>query len=151
MLRMSATDCDPRVIYRLPTDASAPSATRSVGPLGSSSFSLPTVERRWQKWRTAARALMSPILGRVHHEVLHNFFKSLLNPKDSAASPVALEVSTGEAARKPRATWPMMSGNSTGATGASSSRDSQRIRMRYWAEDGYWDEPPIWRLLLMYR
>jgi len=38
-------DRDPRGIFLTPTDASAAPPTGLVGPLGSSSFSLPTVER----------------------------------------------------------------------------------------------------------
>ena len=38
-------DRDPRGIFRTPTDASAAPAAGLVGPLGASSFSLPTVER----------------------------------------------------------------------------------------------------------
>ncbi|KAH9967043.1 dynein light intermediate chain-domain-containing protein [Lactifluus volemus] len=38
-------DRDPRGIFRSPVDPSAPPAAGLVGPLGSSSFSLPTVER----------------------------------------------------------------------------------------------------------
>jgi len=136
-------DRDPRGIFRTPTDASAP-APGIVGPLGSSSFSLPTVERALAEMEGAsagatlggglrrAGAPTSPTLGSApsptQHEVLQNFFKSLLNPKDRAASPGTSAVSPGAggtaAAAKPAATGPRTSSGSTGG-GASGSGESQ--------------------------
>ncbi|KAN0140374.1 Dynein light intermediate chain (DLIC) domain containing protein [Lactarius tabidus] len=123
-------DRDPRGIFRTPTDASAAPAAGLVGPLGSSSFSLPTVERALAEMEGSSGATLgglgrragaptSPILGSApsptQHEVLQNFFKSLLNPKDRAASP-------GTSA--PPATGPRTSSGSTGG-GASGSGGSQ--------------------------
>ncbi|KAH8984242.1 dynein light intermediate chain-domain-containing protein [Lactarius akahatsu] len=117
-------DRDPRGIFRTPTDASAPPAAGLVGPLGSS-------------WRASsagtslgglglgkrAGAPTSPILGsapsptgQTQHEVLQNFFKSLLNTKDRAASP-------GTSAPPP--TGPRTSGGGAGGGGTSTSGDSQ--------------------------
>jgi len=76
---------------------------------------------RCRRWRAAAARVLllavsldrrtgaptSPILGGApsptQHEVLQNFFKSLLNPKDRAASPGTSAVSPGAAPGKPRA------------------------------------------------
>ncbi|KAN0140377.1 hypothetical protein V8E53_001586 [Lactarius tabidus] len=95
-------DRDPHGIFRTPTDASAAPAAGLVGPLCSSSFSFPTVERalvetgeavapRFGVLGRGASAPTSPIPGSMpnptQHEVLENFFKRLLNPKDCAASP----------------------------------------------------------------
>ena len=55
----------------------------------------------------------------TQHEVLQNFFKSLLNPKDRAASPGA--AAPGKAPR----TGPRTSGGGAGGSGASASGDSQ--------------------------
>jgi hypothetical protein len=80
-----------------------------------------------------AGAPTSPILGSApsptQHEVLQNFFKSLLNPKDRAASPGTSAVSPGAAGTatasgKPPATGPRTSSGSTGG-GASGSGGSQ--------------------------
>jgi dynein light intermediate chain 1 len=87
-------DRDPRSIFRTPTDASAPPAAGLVGPLGLSSFSLPTVERALAEMEGSssgatpggglgcAGAPTSPIIGDApspaQHEVLQNFFKSLI-------------------------------------------------------------------------
>ncbi|KAF8261673.1 dynein 1 light intermediate chain [Lactarius quietus] len=134
-------DRDPRGIFRTPNDASAPPTAGLVGPLGSSSFSLPTVERALAEMEGSSGgatlglgrrsgAPTSPILGSApsptQHEVLQNFFKSLLNPKDRAASPGTSAVSpgAGTAAGKPAATGPRTSSGSTGG-GASGSGDSQ--------------------------
>jgi hypothetical protein len=107
-------DRDPRGIFRTPTDASAAPAAGLVGPLGSSSFSLPTVERALAEMEGSSGATLgglgrragaptSPILGSApsptQHEVLQNFFKSLLNPKDRAASPGTSAVSPGAGLR----------------------------------------------------
>jgi len=79
-----------------------------------------------------AGAPTSPILGSApsptQHEVLQNFFKSLLNPKDRAASPgtsAVSAVSPGAAPGKPPATGLRTSGAGAGASGASASGDSQ--------------------------
>lgn len=132
-------DRDPRGIFRTPTDASAPAAGL-VGPLGSSSFSLPTVERALAEMEgntvgglgKRAGAPTSPILGsapsptgQTQHEVLQNFFKSLLNTKDRAASPGTSAVSPGAAAGKPPPTGPRTSGGGAGTGGASASGGSQ--------------------------
>ncbi|KAI0258485.1 dynein light intermediate chain-domain-containing protein [Gloeopeniophorella convolvens] len=111
-------DRDPRGIFRSPTDAPAAGL---VGPLGASSFSLPTVERALAEMEhnagTASASasasgaskrpagLASPTAGgtgQIQHEVLQNFFKSLLNTnsKDRAASPASAGASPGGAAAK---------------------------------------------------
>ena len=76
-----------------------------------------------------AGAPTSPIPGGApsptQHEVLQNFFKSLLNPKDRGASPGNSAVSPGVAAGKPAVTGPRTSGGAAGASGASASGDSQ--------------------------
>ena len=136
-------DRDPRSIFRTPTDASAPRAAGLVEPLGSSSFSLPTVERALAKMEASSMevtlgglrrggAPTSPSLGSApsptQHEVLQNFFKSLLSPKDRAASPGTSAVSPGATAApagKPVATGPMTSSGSAGGGGASESGGSQ--------------------------
>ncbi|KAH9036025.1 dynein light intermediate chain-domain-containing protein [Lactarius deliciosus] len=138
-------DRDPRGIFRTPTDASAPPAAGLVGPLGSSSFSLPTVERALAEMEGSsagtslgglglgkrAGAPTSPILGsapsptgQTQHEVLQNFFKSLLNTKDRAASPGSA-VSPGATVGKPPPTGPRTSGGGAGGGGTSTSGDSQ--------------------------
>ena len=91
-------DHDPRGIFLTPTVASAPPAARLVGALGLSSFSLPTAKRvlaemegRSMGGLRRGGAPTSPSLGSApsptQHEVLQDIFKSLLNPKDRAASP----------------------------------------------------------------
>ncbi|KAN0140383.1 hypothetical protein V8E53_001592 [Lactarius tabidus] len=136
-------DRDPRGIFRTPTDASAAPAAGLVGPLGSSSFSLPTVERALAEMEGSSGATLgglgrragaptSPILGSApsptQHEVLQNFFKSLLNPKDRAASPGAgipgTAAASGSGSGKPAAAGPRTSSGSTGG-GASGSWGSQ--------------------------
>jgi hypothetical protein len=149
-------DRDPRGIFRTPTDASAPPAAGLVGPLGSSSFSLPTVERALAEMegassgatlggglRRAGGAPTSPILGGApsptQHEVLQNFFKSLLNPKDRAASPGTSAVSpgaAGTAAGKPAATGPRTSSGSAGASGSGESQTDADADTGSGAEDG---------------
>lgn len=81
------------------TFSSLPDAQRGlVGPLGASSFSLPTVERALAEMESSfgrradvgGLTLTSHIFWRtspMQHEVLQNFFESLLNPEDRAASP----------------------------------------------------------------
>jgi dynein light intermediate chain 1 len=109
-----------------------PPAAGLVGPLGSSSFSLPTVERALAEMEGGsgttlgigkrAGAPTSPIIGsapsptgQTQHEVLQNFFKSLLNTKDRAVSPGTSAVSPGTGtSRGPR--------TSGGGAGAGSSQ-----------------------------
>jgi dynein light intermediate chain 1, cytosolic len=117
-------DRDPRGAFRNPADLTA-AAAGIVGPLGSSSFNLPTVERaltdmeigigggaaaanpehsrrltrnsaglvpvgttvppgRGPGSPTPAAASPSPTSGQTQHEVLQNFFQSLLSSKDRA-------------------------------------------------------------------
>ena len=64
----------------------------------------------------------------MQHEVLQNFFKSLLNPEERAASPVTSAVSPGAttaATGKPAATGPRTSSGSGGSGGTSESGGSQ--------------------------
>jgi len=128
-------DRDPRGAFlRSPVDASAPPAAGLVGPLGPSSFSLPTVERALAEMEGSGMgttlgvgkrgAPTSPIIGsapsptgQTQHEVLQNFFKSLLNTKDRAASPSGSGVSPGAGAGKAGPTGPRTSGGGGGATG----------------------------------
>jgi dynein light intermediate chain 1 len=94
---------DPRGIFRTPTDVSAAPAAGLVGPLDASSFSLLTVEHAGAPASSTLGNAPSP----TQHEVLQNFFKSLLNPKDHAASPGTSVASLGTAATasgKPPAT-----------------------------------------------
>ena len=96
----------PRGLFRPTTDGSAPPATGLVNPLGSSSFSRPTIERAPAEMESSstgaapsnprlghgrrAGALTSHILGSAasptQHEVQQNLFKDLLNHKDRAAN-----------------------------------------------------------------
>jgi len=132
-------DRDPRGAFRNPTDTAAAGI---VGPLGSSSFNLPTVERalsemeaglgtsalnastagdgaRKSSQRGAAGAGMtnhagrppssptigtspSPTGGQTQHEVLQNFFQSLLSSRDRGASAAV------------RSTVPKTNGNTSG-------------------------------------
>ncbi|KAF8256827.1 hypothetical protein EI94DRAFT_1836480 [Lactarius quietus] len=118
---------NPRGIFHTPNDASAPPAAGLVGPLGSSPFSLPTVERALREMEgSCAGATVG--LGAMQHEVSKNRFKSLPNPKDRAASPGASAVSPGtvNAAGKPTVTGPRTSRGS-GSGGASASGDSQTV------------------------
>ncbi|KAF8475262.1 hypothetical protein DFH94DRAFT_683952 [Russula ochroleuca] len=81
---------DPHSIFRSPVDASAPPTAGFVRPLGSSTFSLPAVERAPAKMEGVGGrcAGSAPSLTRqTQHEVLQNDIKSLLNPKDHALSP----------------------------------------------------------------
>lgn len=120
------TDKDPRGIFRNPAESSGAGI---VGPLGSSSFTLPTVERALTEMegglnfsssllgtkRSAAAATAagvrplaasvgpgarppgsptipgspSPTAGQSQHEVLQNFFQSLLSSKDRAGASAA--------------------------------------------------------------
>jgi len=122
------TDRDPRGAFRSPVEASAPPAAGLVGPLGSSSFSLPTVERALAEMEGIGTGTTlgvgkrgggpsSPIIGsapsptgQTQHEVLQNFFKSLLNTKDRAASPSSSAVSPGAGGGKAGPTGPRTSG-----------------------------------------
>ena len=115
-----------------------------VGPLGSSSFSLPMVERALAEMESGGSgtptlnvgmglgkrggAQTSPISGstpsatghwQTQHEVLQNFFKSLLNTKDRAPSPGTSAVSPGAAAGKAAPTGPRTSGGGGGASGSA--------------------------------
>ena len=111
-------------IFRTPTDVTAGSDVGLVGPLASS-YSLPLrVENALAEMKSSgacatfgslgfvrrAHALMFPILGStpspMQHEVLRNFFKSILSPKDRGAIPSTLAVSIGTAARKPTTSGP---------------------------------------------
>jgi dynein light intermediate chain 1 len=78
-------DCDPCGTFRCAIDPSAPPAAGLVGPLCSSTFSLPAVERELAEMERGgsrcAGSARSP-MGQTQHKVLHNFFKSLLNTKD---------------------------------------------------------------------
>jgi dynein light intermediate chain 1 len=123
-------------------DPSAPPAAGLVGPLGSSSFSLPTVERALAEMEGGssgqtlgigrrAGAPTSPIIGSVpsptgqtQHEVLQNFFKSLLNTKDRAGgvSPGTSAVSPGVGPSKVPPTGPRTSGG--GAVAGSTQADA---------------------------
>jgi dynein light intermediate chain 1 len=110
-------DRDPRGIFRSPVDPSAPPAAGLVGPLGSSTFSLPAVERALAEMEGGgnrrAGGAPSPT-GQTQHEVLQNFFKSLLNTKDRGVSPgSASAVSPGATTGKAGAsTGPRTSGGS---------------------------------------
>ena len=95
-------DRNRRGIVRTSTNVSAPPVAGLVGPLGSSSFSLPMVERALAEIEgsstgatlrglrhvgvpTSSSLRIAPNL--AQHEDLLNIFKSALNPKDGAASP----------------------------------------------------------------
>jgi hypothetical protein len=76
-----------------------PSPARLIGPLGSSTFSLPAVERSLSEMEDGGsrRAGGAP----TPHEVLQNFFKSLLNTKYRGVSlGSALAVNPGVALGK---------------------------------------------------
>ena len=124
-------------MFRSPVDASAPPAAGLVGPLGSSSFSLPTVERALAEMEGASSgttlglgrrtgAPTSPIIGsapsptgQTQHEVLQNFFKSLLNTKDrSGVSPGTSAVSPGVGTSRVPPTGPRTSGGSASGGGS---------------------------------
>ena len=126
-------DRDPRGMFRNPTESSGAGI---VGPLGSSSFSMPNVERalsemeggagaqapepaRKASGRPAPRAERgpgsltasvgpgrsptspnltgspSPTGGQTQHEVLQNFFQSLLSSKDRPGASAAAARATG--------------------------------------------------------
>jgi dynein light intermediate chain 1 len=134
-------DRDPRGAFRNPTDTAAAGI---VGPLGSSSFNLPTVERalsemeagmgmasslnasttadgaRRPSQRAATGANVathvgrppssptigtspSPTGGQTQHEVLQNFFQSLLSSRDR-----------GGTSATPKSTGPKTNGNTSG-------------------------------------
>jgi dynein light intermediate chain 1 len=57
--------------------------------------------------------------GQTQHEVLQNFFKSLLNTKDRAPSPGTSAVSPGAAPGKVAPTGPRTSGGGGGAGGSA--------------------------------
>jgi dynein light intermediate chain 1 len=115
-------------------DPSAPPTAGLVGPLGSSTFSLPAVERALAEMegggsagggKRAGGGAPSPT-GQTQHEVLQNFFKSLLNTKDRGASPnSASAVSPGAAAGKPgTSTGPRTSGGGGAAGGGGGQADA---------------------------
>ena len=98
-----------RLIPHTPTDAFAALAAVLVGTLGTSSFSLPTVERELLEIKVGLRKRAgeaptptSPVLwsapSPTQHEVLRTFLKCLLDPKRRAASPGTLAVSPGAGA-----------------------------------------------------
>ncbi|KAH9988414.1 dynein light intermediate chain-domain-containing protein [Russula vinacea] len=128
-------DRDPRGIFRSPVDSSVPTAGL-VGPLGSSTFSLPAVERALAEMEGSgsggggggggrrAGGAPSPT-GQTQHEVLQNFFKSLLNTKDRAASPGSSAVSPGAAVgRTGTSTGPRTSGGGGSGGGAQGDAGS---------------------------
>ncbi|KAI0065700.1 hypothetical protein BV25DRAFT_1879543 [Artomyces pyxidatus] len=112
------TDRDPRGIFRTPTETSTAGL---VGPLGSSSFALPNVERALTEMEgglsasqtkrlSAARPPSSPTVptpsspnaaagGQTQHEVLQNFFQSLLSSKDRTAASAAAKAASPGAGR----------------------------------------------------
>lgn len=135
-------DRDPRGAFRNPTDTAAAGI---VGPLGSSSFNLPTVERALSEMeagmgmasslnasttadgarRSSQRAATganvathvgrppssptigtspSPTGGQTQHEVLQNFFQSLLSSRDRG----------GTSATPSKSTGPKTNGNTSG-------------------------------------
>lgn len=132
-------DRDPRGAFRNPADLTG-AAAGIVGPLGSSSFNLPTVERaltdmesgigggmgtanpdssrrlprsgaglapvgtsaapvRVPASPTPAAGSASPTSGQTQHEVLQNFFQSLLSSKDRAGVNAAASGRTPAVAR----------------------------------------------------
>jgi dynein light intermediate chain 1 len=150
-------DRDPRGAFRNPADLTG-AAAGIVGPLGSSSFNLPTVERALSEMEVglgsstlassvsgdAARrratgrplpsmlssstnvppigrpptsptaiagASPSPTSGQTQHEVLQNFFQSLLTSKDRAGA-------TAAAAAAKRTAVPKTNGSTSGAEDA---------------------------------
>lgn len=132
-------------MFRSPVDTSAPPAAGLVGPLGSSSFSLPTVERALAEMEGGssgttlgpgrrAGAPTSPIVGsapsptgQTQHEVLQNFFKSLLNTntKDrGGVSPGASAVSPGVGTSRVPPTGPTISGGDAGGGAGSAQADA---------------------------
>jgi len=129
-------------MFRSPVDASAPPAAGLVGPLGSSSFSLPTVERALAEMEGGSSgttlgvgrrdgAPTSPIIGsapsptgQTQHEVLQNFFKSLLNTKDrGGVSPGTSAVSPGAGTSRVPPTGPRTSGGGAGGGAGSAQAD----------------------------
>jgi dynein light intermediate chain 1 len=124
-------------------DPSAPPAAGLVGPLGSSSFSLPTVERALAEMEGGssgttlgigkrAGAPTSPIIGsapsptgQTQHEVLQNFFKSLLNTKDRAVSPGTSAVSPGVGTSRVPPTGPRTSGGGAGGGNADAGSGTE--------------------------
>jgi len=127
-------------MFRSPVDATALPAAGLVGPLGSSSFSLPAVERALAEMEGGssgttlgvgrrAGAPTSPMVGsapsptgQTQHEVLQNFFKSLLNTKDrSGVSPGTSGVSPGVGTSRVPPTGPRTSG---GGGGGSAQADA---------------------------
>jgi dynein light intermediate chain 1 len=116
-------DRDPRGAFKNPSEMAGAAAAGIVGPLGSSSFNMPNVERALKEmesgtganlpgnadarrgmtvghlpsaisdFTSAGRGGVSPVsaspslnTGQTQHEVLQNFFQSLLSSKDRAGS-----------------------------------------------------------------
>lgn len=130
-------------MFRSPVDATALPAAGLVGPLGSSSFSLPAVERALAEMEGGssgttlgvgrrAGAPTSPMVGsspsptgQTQHEVLQNFFKSLLNTKDrGGVSPGTSGVSPGVGTGRVPPTGPRTSGGGAGGGGGSAQADA---------------------------
>jgi dynein light intermediate chain 1 len=154
-------DRDPRGAFRNPADLTA-AAAGIVGPLGSSSFNLPNVERALTEMEigigagstavdstrrstrnpgattgrpppglapvgtasTSARSPASPAPitgspsptgGQTQHEVLQNFFQSLLSSKDRAGASVAATAASGGRAATPKANGNTSGGEDTSA------------------------------------
>jgi dynein light intermediate chain 1 len=83
-------DDNPHGIFHSLIDPSTPPAAGLVGLLGSSTFSLPAVERVLAEMEGGGirRVGSAPSpTGQTQHEVLQNFFKSLLNTEDRGVSP----------------------------------------------------------------
>ncbi|KIJ37388.1 hypothetical protein M422DRAFT_33726 [Sphaerobolus stellatus SS14] len=140
-----SSDRDPRQTFRTPTDPSNLTGAGVVGPLGSSSFSLPTVERALVEMEGGGisdrgereprrgnatrrdpvrpttlsssgtssthahtRPLASPGIpgsqatdGKSQHEVLQNFFQSLLSSRDRGSSSSSAAANSGNVATSP--------------------------------------------------
>ena len=130
-------------MFPSPVDATAPPAAGLVGPLGSSSFSLPAVGRALAEMEGGgssgttlgvgrrAGAPTSPMVGsapsptgQTQHEVLQNFFKNLLNAKvRSGVSPGTSRVSPGVGTSKVPPTGPRTSDGGAGGGGGSAQAD----------------------------
>ncbi|KAF8258590.1 hypothetical protein EI94DRAFT_1774165 [Lactarius quietus] len=116
-------DRDPRGIFRTPNDASAPPTAGLVGPLGSSSFSLPTVERALAEMEgSSGGATLGSADARAHRHHLSS--EALRARRSTSPGTSAVSPGAGTAAGKPAATGPRTSSGSTGG-GASGSGDSQ--------------------------
>jgi dynein light intermediate chain 1 len=133
---MLHADRGPRGIFHTPTDASAAPAAGLVGPLGSSSFSLPTIKRALAELDGSSTlcglgrhtdAPTSSILGSApsltQREVLHNFFKSLLNPKDRAVGLGSETATMAAASGKPLVTGPSAGGGASASASGGPQTD----------------------------